>query len=168
MIDNINSNVLQDEDGEVTLSEDGGKIFRLQPHWPATSKSSISCIKLDPLDTRKVSKSWIYKFLTHSDVDMKVYTSAYDCTLRSISFDSGISKEVFALDDILISSFDVTPSGRELWISDAEGGVTHSDIRQRNSRTCRYQLANTKIGCISVNPANPEGLLVSSNNRTLT
>lgn len=98
----------------------------------------------------------------------KVFTSAYDCTLRSISFESGISTEVFALDDILISSFDISPRGQELWISDAEGGLTHSDMRMRRSRACRYQLANTKIGCVSINPAHPEGLLVSSNNRTLT
>jgi WD repeat-containing protein 76 len=79
-----------------------------------------------------------------------------------------MSKEVFALDDILISSFDVLPSGRELWISDAEGSLTHTDMRQRKSRARRYQLANTKVGCVSVNPAHPEALLVSSNNRSLT
>ncbi|KAF8509262.1 WD40-repeat-containing domain protein [Gautieria morchelliformis] len=141
---------VEDENGDVMISDEGGKIFRLQPHWPATSKSSISCIKLDPLNTRNV------------------FTSAYDCTLRSISFESGISRELFALDDVLISSFDVPPSGKELWISDAEGGLTHTDMRERKSRACRYQLANTKIGCVSVNPAHPEGLLVSSNNRTLT
>jgi WD repeat-containing protein 76 len=98
----------------------------------------------------------------------KVFTSAYDCTLRSISFESGISRELFTLDDVLISSFDVPPSGKELWISDAGGGLTHTDMRERKSRAYRYQLANTKIGCVSVNPAHPEGLLVSSNNRTLT
>ena len=48
---------MQDEDGNVEESEEGGRIFRLQPHWPATSKSSISCIRLDPLDARNVRHS---------------------------------------------------------------------------------------------------------------
>ncbi len=46
---------IPDEDGETTSdNKEGGKIWRLQPHWPATSKSSISCLKLDPLNARNV------------------------------------------------------------------------------------------------------------------
>ncbi|KAF8580875.1 WD40 repeat-like protein [Ramaria rubella] len=141
---------MEDENGDVVATEEGGRMYRLQPHWPATSKSSISCIKIDPFDS------------------YNIFTSAYDCTLRSISFESGVSREVFSLDDILISSFDVLPNGQELWISDAKGGLTHSDLRESKSRACRYELADVKIGCVSVNPIHPEGLLVSSNNRTLT
>lgn len=141
-----------DEDGNPieTDSEEGGRIYRLQPHWPATSKSSISCIKLDPSNPRNI------------------YTSAYDCTMRSISFESGISTEIFALDDTLISSFDISPSGHEMWISDAEGGITHKDVREAKSRARRYQLLETKTGCVSINPVRPEAILVSSNNKSLT
>lgn len=47
---------IEDEDGDVHAQEDreGGKYWRMQPHWPATSKSSISCIKMDPLDAHSV------------------------------------------------------------------------------------------------------------------
>jgi hypothetical protein len=51
---------VEDEDGDVSqIDREGGKIWRLQPHWPATSKSSISCCKLDPLDAQTV----IFTFL---------------------------------------------------------------------------------------------------------
>lgn len=45
-----------DEDGELTSVEDaeGGKYYRLQMHWPATSKSSISSVKFDPIDAFSV------------------------------------------------------------------------------------------------------------------
>jgi WD repeat-containing protein 76 len=34
---------------------ESGKYWRLQVHWPATSQSSISCIKFDPIDAHSVS-----------------------------------------------------------------------------------------------------------------
>ncbi|KAF8522250.1 WD40 repeat-like protein [Hysterangium stoloniferum] len=142
--------VLGDDGDALPVSEEGGKIFRLQPHWPATSKSSVSCIKIDPLNAHNI------------------YTSAYDCTIRSISFESGQSREIFALDDVLISSMDILPDGHEFWISDAQGGLSHADVREPKHCSTRYQLADAKIGCVSVNPTHPEALLVSSNNRSLT
>jgi hypothetical protein len=45
------------EDGDESADKEGGKIYRLQPHWPATSKSSICSLKLDPLDSHGVSSS---------------------------------------------------------------------------------------------------------------
>jgi WD repeat-containing protein 76 len=47
-----------DEEGDVSVPDDkeGGKYWRLQLHWPATSRSSISCIKFDPIDSHSV---WI-------------------------------------------------------------------------------------------------------------
>lgn len=47
----------EDEDGDVTAEDDaeGGRYWRLQPHWPATAKSSISAIKFDPIDAHSVS-----------------------------------------------------------------------------------------------------------------
>lgn len=88
--------------------------------------------------------------------------------MRSISFESGISTEIFALEDTLISSFDISPDGYEIWISDAEGGITHKDVREAKSRARRYQLLEIKAGCISINPIRPEAILVSSNNKSLT
>lgn len=67
----------------------------------------------------------------------------------------------------LLSSFDLTQDGRELWISDSGGGLQHLDIRER-SRLRRWQLTEKeKVGCVSVNPIVPHLLLSSSNNRTL-
>lgn len=44
-----------DEDGDVTPAEKGGgKYWRLQLHWPASPKSSVSCIKFDPTDSHNV------------------------------------------------------------------------------------------------------------------
>ncbi|THH08660.1 hypothetical protein EW146_g8923 [Bondarzewia mesenterica] len=124
---------VMDEDDAVvdSATKESGKNWRLQAHWPATSQSSISCIKFDPIDS-------------HS-----VYTSAYDCTIRSLSFTSGISREVFSTEDVLITSIDLPPAGHEMWISDAGGGVTHLDLRQDKSKARWYQLADQKIGCVS-------------------
>jgi hypothetical protein len=97
----------------------------------------------------------------------KVYTSAYDCTVRSLSFTSGISREVYAMEDVLITSMDSPPASHEMWLSDAEGWVTHLDLREDKSKRRAYQLSDQKIGCLSVNPTNPAFILTSSNNRTL-
>lgn len=43
-----------DEEDEVDDAE-GGKYYRLQPHWPKSSKSSISCVKFSPNDRLNVS-----------------------------------------------------------------------------------------------------------------
>ena len=46
-----------DEDDEPQAVDNGsdGRYWRLQPHWPATAKSSISCVKINPLDSHSVS-----------------------------------------------------------------------------------------------------------------
>ncbi|KAI0341807.1 WD40 repeat-like protein [Trametopsis cervina] len=138
-----------DDNSAPTGNEEGGKYWRMQLHWPATSSSSISAIKFDPVDS-------------HS-----VYTSSYDCTIRSTSFVSGISREVFDNDGIAIQSFDLTPSGHELWFSDKSGGVTHLDLREDKSKARWYQLSADKIGCVSINPVDPMFLLTASNSRAL-
>ncbi|CAK5277400.1 unnamed protein product [Mycena citricolor] len=140
-----------DEDGDISVDEnqEGGKYWRLQLHWPATSKSSISCVKIDPIDSQNV------------------YTSSYDKTVRSLSFISGVSKEVFSIEDALICSIDLVPGGREMWISDDSGAVWHRDLRQDKSIATRYELSEKKIGCISVNPVRPNFVLTASNSRAL-
>ncbi|VDB83034.1 unnamed protein product [Peniophora sp. CBMAI 1063] len=141
----------EDEDDERPADErEGGKYWRLQPHWPATSKSSISSIKFDTFDSGTV------------------YTSAYDCTVRALSFETGISSELFHLEDTLINCLDVVPGSHEMWLSDASGGVTHLDLREDTQKTSRwYQLSDQKIGSLSVNPTNPAFLLTASNTRLM-
>ncbi|KIM87143.1 hypothetical protein PILCRDRAFT_815601 [Piloderma croceum F 1598] len=142
-----------DEDGDVstpTDEQERGKYWRLQAHWPADPKSSISAVKLDPIDS-------------HS-----VYTSAYDCTIRSLSFETSTSREIYHSSDTLISSIDLPPSGHEMWISDTIGGLTHIDLREGNGKRPRwYELSEQKIGCVSINPREPHFLLTASNNRVL-
>ena len=51
-----NPDEITDEDGEVDAdTREGGKNWKLQPHWPATSKSSLSAIRFDPRDAQRVS-----------------------------------------------------------------------------------------------------------------
>ncbi|KAI0780766.1 WD40 repeat-like protein [Trametes elegans] len=142
---------VEDEDGDVAPPEDGegGKYWRLQMHWPASSKSSISSIRLDPIDS------------------FSLFTSAYDCTIRNLSLTSGIATEVYASDDILLTSVDLPPYGNEMWISDAMGGVTHMDLRAHRSHAKRYELSSQKIGNVSVNPTRPYFLVTASNSREL-
>lgn len=137
-----------EDDGDQASAE-GGQYWNLQPHWPRSSKSSISSIKINPQDA-------------HS-----VFTSSYDGTLRTTSFVTGISKELLTTEDYLPSSVDLSPNGHELWLSDSGGGLQHLDTREQ-SRSRRWQLTEKeKIGCVSVNPVVPHLLLTASNNRTL-
>ena len=97
----------------------------------------------------------------------QVYTSAYDCTVRALSLASGISSEIYATEDTLITSVDLPPHGHEMWISDAAGGVTHMDLRAGRSHAKRYLLSEQKIGSVSVNPVRPYFLVTASNTRDL-
>ncbi|KAG6907358.1 hypothetical protein DXG01_009242 [Tephrocybe rancida] len=133
-----------DEDGETRTSDDeeGGKYWRLQVHWPATSKSSISSVKMDPLNAHNV------------------YTSSYDCSVRSLSFETGISRQVYGTDDgTLISSIDISPTGNEMWVSDSLGGVTHVDLREDASKA-RWIWDTRKLADIAVDlsDSGPAGL----------
>lgn len=71
------------------------------------------------------------------------------------------------MEDALITSMDIPPASHEMWLSDAEGWVTHLDLREDKSKRRAYQLSDQKIGCLSVNPTNPAFILTASNNRTL-
>ncbi|KAG8888298.1 hypothetical protein FRB98_008044 [Tulasnella sp. 332] len=80
-----------------------------------------------------------------------------------------MSREVFALDDVLIASFDLPPNGHEMWISDVSGCLSHVDLRQDKKHARRWDVNGTgqKIGCVSVNPVTPHILATASNDRTL-
>ncbi|KAF8552580.1 WD40 repeat-like protein [Imleria badia] len=140
-----------DEDGDVRPVDDefGGKYWRLQQHWPATAKSSLSSIRIDPIDSHRL------------------YTTSYDCTIRQFSFVSGISHQIYTSSDVLITSLELIPSGHEMWISDASGGATHLDLREGPSHARWYGLSDQKIGNVSVNPTSPHLILTASNSRSL-
>jgi WD repeat-containing protein 76 len=46
-----------EDEGGLDSTNEGGKNYRLQVHWPATSKSSISSIRFDPLNAHNVSRT---------------------------------------------------------------------------------------------------------------
>ena len=98
----------------------------------------------------------------------QVLTSAYDCTLRSTSFVTGKSTELFSLasSSTLLTSFDLSSNGNEIWISDALGGISHVDLRE-GGRSRRQVNIKEKIGCISVNPRRDHLLATSSNDHAL-
>lgn len=64
------------------------------------------------------------------------------------------------------TSFDFVGASHEMWVSDHVGTINHVDTREAK-KLRRYQLANAKIGCVSVNPAFSHALLCASNDRTL-
>jgi WD repeat-containing protein 76 len=74
---------------------------------------------------------------------------------------------VFHNDGAQIQSFDLTPSGHELWFSDVSGGVTHLDLREDKSKSRWYQLSGAKIGCVNINPVDTNFLLTASNSKAL-
>jgi WD40 repeat protein len=73
----------------------------------AHAKSSISCIRLAPNNSHTL------------------YTSGYDCTLRSLNFETGNTTEIvdadllaaedYGEDEALLSAFDMASNGNELW-----------------------------------------------------
>lgn len=50
-------------------------------------------------------------------------------------------------------------------VSDNGGGVTHQDLRQPTSTAKRWKVAESKAGCISLNPANENYFATSHLNR---
>jgi len=78
-----------------------------------------------------------------------------------------VSTELFSLagPGILINSFDISPSGDDMWVSDAKGGLTHVDQREGGRAARRQVNDKEKIGCVSVNRQQPHLLLTSSNDR---
>lgn len=158
----------EEEDERPQEEREGGKYWQLQVHWPATSKSSISSIKLDPADSHSVCDFSSFHPPPQILISVaQLYTSSYDCTIRHLSFVSGVSREVFATNEELITSVDLVPTGREMWVADSVGGLTHLDLRQPRSRTAWYGLSDQKIGCVSVNPVSPHLLLTASNSKAL-
>ncbi|GAA5829602.1 hypothetical protein JCM11251_000216 [Rhodosporidiobolus azoricus] len=109
--------------------------------WQGHQAHSVSGIKFRPNETQQV------------------YSSSYDCTIRTHHFERGISEEVIDgdvwSDEALIHSFDFDPSGNEIWATDNNGGLIWRDLREKKSEAKRWDIDGYKTGCVSINPANP-------------
>jgi hypothetical protein len=60
--------------------------------------------------------------------------------------------------EALLSGFDITRNGHELWVSDNRGGLLHRDLRSPIKTTRRWRLDDKKIGCVSLNPVDERHL----------
>lgn len=88
----------------------------------------------------------------------QLFTSAYDCSIRTVSLLTGLSSAIYALPDpdALINHFDISPSGKEIWAVDSLGGLNHVDMREDDKQWGRRrwvitgQNTNTKIGGIGI------------------
>jgi hypothetical protein len=99
---------------------------------------------------------------------LQVYTSSYDCTVRHLSFTTGTSREVFHTGDgDLASAVELAPAGHAMWIANGRGWLTHADLREPAHSAVSFQLAEDKVGCVSVNPVDTHLLLTASNDRTV-
>jgi hypothetical protein len=87
----------------------------------------------------------------------QLISSSYDCSLRKLDFNTLTSTELFAFDDddMLVTHFDLTPGGREAWITDKNGGISHCDFREPTGERRRWVVhdagRSAKLGGISVN-----------------
>jgi hypothetical protein len=55
---------------------------------------------------------------------------------------------------MLITHFDLTPSGQEAWLVDKNGGISHCDFRERGERrrwVVQGEGRAAKLGGVSVN-----------------
>ncbi|GAA5908422.1 hypothetical protein JCM6882_007932 [Rhodosporidiobolus microsporus] len=109
--------------------------------WQGHMAHSVSGIKFRPNETKQV------------------YSSSYDCTVRTHHFERGISEEVIDADvwgdEALIHAFDFDATGNEIWASDNNGGLIFRDLREPKENAKRWDVDGHKIGCVSLNPANP-------------
>ncbi|BEI90683.1 uncharacterized protein CcaverHIS019_0307530 [Cutaneotrichosporon cavernicola] len=127
-----------------------GRVWRVQAH----AKNSISCMKVDPI------------------AGSSLYSSSYDCSLRKLDFATCVSTEQFAFDDddMLITHFDLTPSGQEAWLVDKNGGISHCDFREGGERR-RWVVQEggraAKLGGVSVNPLQPHLICTAGNDQHL-
>ena len=49
------------------------------------------------------------------------------------------------MDKVLITSMDLPPASHEMWLSDAEGWLTHLDLREDRSKWRAYQVSDQKV-----------------------
>ncbi|KAI5476495.1 WD repeat protein [Pseudohyphozyma bogoriensis] len=113
------------------------------------------------------SPHYYWKAHQHTVADLKfapndptrLYSASYDATIRRTDLNTGRSEEVIDVDrfayDGLVHSIDFSPDGNEIWAVDNHGGLLHRDIREPMETTRRWGIDRAKIGCFSLNAANP-------------
>jgi len=52
-------------------------------------------------------------------------------------------------------------------VSDNRGGLTHADMRESKKQHRRWKIAESKAGCVAINPANENMLVTSHLNRDM-
>jgi WD40 repeat protein len=140
------SGVKTEDDEEQTE----GRIWRLQAH----ARNSITAMKVDPVNGSGVSAS--LRQLT-CGTDYQLFSSSYDCTLRHLDFSTLKSTELFAHsnDDMLITHFDLMPTGQQAWLADKNGGISLCDFREGQQERKRWVVQEegraSKLGGLSVN-----------------
>jgi WD40 repeat protein len=140
------SGVKTEEDGEDVTE---GRIWRLQAH----ARNSITAMKIDPVNGSGVSLSRACESKTNN----QLFSSSYDCTLRHLDFSTLKSTELFAHsnDDMLITHFDLMPSGQQAWLADKNGGISFCDFREGQQERKRWVVQEegraAKLGGLSVN-----------------
>ena len=99
--------------------------------------------------------------------DNQLFSSSYDCTLRHLDFSTLKSTELFAHsnDDMLITHFDLMPSGQQAWLADKNGGISFCDFREGQQERKRWVVQEegraAKLGGLSVNRASSSTILVT-------
>ncbi|KAI9188685.1 hypothetical protein H9P43_000106 [Blastocladiella emersonii ATCC 22665] len=152
----------EDEDGdmdEAMVASD--KLFSFTPHTEGLSQVMFAPGRAD-----------------------RLFSASYDGTLRILDMATQTFSNALILPSAsrtTVQSMDMAAGESHLWFSTSDGGVGVVDLRapfasapsDSNTARCDYQAAWTpslldkKIGCISVNPATPTRLLVSSNDTTM-
>jgi len=140
------SGVKTEEDGEDVTE---GRIWRLQAH----ARNSITAMKIDPVNGSGVSRQG----LSQDRTNIQLFSSSYDCTLRHLDFSTLKSTELFAHsnDDMLITHFDLMPSGQQAWLADKNGGISFCDFREGQQERKRWVVQEegraAKLGGLSIN-----------------
>lgn len=144
-----------DEDGD-GISDTPKTSWSVRAH----TKGTISALRFSPTNGHTVR--FFSSVSVVAEHRVQIFSSSYDTTLRQIDFETGQSVMVVNADDIaaeeegegetLLSGFDITRNGQELWVSDNAGGLLHRDLREPLNKTRRWHLDDKKIGCVSLNP----------------
>jgi len=145
------TNGLADEEEDVR-----GRVWRVQAH----ARSSITCMKVDPVNGSGVGFPLDDGYFVIADlIGSQLFSSSYDCSLRHLDFSTLLSTELYSLPDenMLVTHFDLVPSGQEAWIADKDGGINHCDFRERKGKVSRRRWVvqeegrAAKLGGLSVN-----------------
>ena len=99
----------------------------------------------------------------------RLYTCAYDSSVRMLDLNSSKSTEIYAPDDTSadepLSGVEIDPSAPHmLYFSRLDGHVGRTDTRAKN-QTDIFELSEKKIGGFSMHPGNPHFIATASLDR---